>query len=160
MYQFLVVNKIYLSVVHICIIVWLVFKRPRYELLGWTLHILIDIPSHSATFYPTPFLWPISDYRFLSGVSWSNPTYMVINYSLLAVVWTVIIVKYFKKKKYLQIQNFSVELFHWSRRSMDRTQLCGSCDAGSIPAEITKLTERKKAEISCRYHNPIVSNIL
>ena len=26
---------------------------------------------------------------------------------------------------------------YWSRRSMDRTQLCGSCDAGSIPAEIT-----------------------
>jgi hypothetical protein len=29
----------------------------------------------------------------------------------------------------------------WSPRSMDRTQLCGSCDAGSIPAGITKLDE-------------------
>jgi hypothetical protein len=25
----------------------------------------------------------------------------------------------------------------WSRRSMDRTQLCGSCDVGSIPTGIT-----------------------
>ena len=33
-----------------------------------------------------------------------------------------------------------------SRRSMDRTQLCGSCDAGSIPAGITK-REFKETEL-------------
>ncbi len=70
----------------IFIFVWILAKRPRLELLGWLLHILIDIPSHSATFYPTPFLFPISEYRFKDGISWSNTTFMIINYSLLLIV--------------------------------------------------------------------------
>ena len=65
---------------------WIISKRPRLVLLGWLLHILIDIPSHAAEFYPTPFLFPISDYRFLHGVSWGNKWYMIINYSLLLIV--------------------------------------------------------------------------
>lgn len=67
-------------------IVWIFFKKPRLELFGWALHILIDIPSHSGTFFPTPFLFPISDYRFLNGISWGNTTFMIINYSLLLLV--------------------------------------------------------------------------
>ncbi len=78
------------------ILVWVLFKRPRYELLGWLLHILIDIPSHALAFYPTPFLFPISDYRFPYGISWANTWYMLINYSLLLVVWGIIL---FKKHK-------------------------------------------------------------
>jgi hypothetical protein len=73
-------------------LVWAYCKRPRYELLGWLLHILIDIPSHSATFYPTPFLFPLSDYKFLDGISWANPTYMLINYSLLLVVFLPLLI--------------------------------------------------------------------
>ncbi len=69
------------------IVVWYFSKRPRYELLGWALHILIDIPSHSIGFYPTPFLFPISEYRFPYGVSWGNRWYMMINYTALLVVW-------------------------------------------------------------------------
>lgn len=68
-------------------IVWAIFKRPRYELLGWALHILIDIPSHVIDFFPTPFLFPLSDYRFPYGIQWSNQWYMIINYSLLLLIW-------------------------------------------------------------------------
>ncbi len=32
---------------------------------------------------------------------------------------------------------------HCSRRSMDRTQACGACNVGSIPAESTKLSGAK-----------------
>lgn len=67
------------------IVVWILSKRPRLELLGWLLHILIDIPSHAASSYPTPFLFPISDFRFLYGISWANKWYMIINYSLLLI---------------------------------------------------------------------------
>lgn len=74
-------------------IVWLIYKRPRYELFGWALHILIDIPSHVLAFYPTPFLFPISDYRFPYGVSWGNYWFMVINYSALLLVWGSIFIK-------------------------------------------------------------------
>jgi hypothetical protein len=65
------------------LVVWIILKRPCLELLGWALHILIDIPSHVATFYPTPFLFPVSNFHFTHGISWGNQWYMVINYSLL-----------------------------------------------------------------------------
>ncbi len=72
------------------VVVWIIFKRPRYELLGWALHILIDIPSHTLAFFPTPFLFPLSHYYFPYGISWSNQWYMLINYGLLLVVWSKI----------------------------------------------------------------------
>lgn len=77
----------------IFLIVWVIFRRPRYELFGWALHILIDIPSHSLGFYPTPFLFPLSEYRFPYGVSWSNRWYMIINYSLLLIVFGYFLVR-------------------------------------------------------------------
>jgi hypothetical protein len=73
-------------------------KRPRYELLGWALHILIDVPSHAIGFYPTPFLFPLSDYRFPYGVSWGNTWYMIINYTALAFVWISIAFHKVKRK--------------------------------------------------------------
>ena len=75
------------------VLVWILSKRPRWELLGWALHILIDIPSHAIGFYPTPFLFPLSEYRFPYGVSWGNTWYMIINYSALLVVWGKIVLR-------------------------------------------------------------------
>lgn len=75
------------------LIVWYICKRPRWELLGWALHVLIDIPSHAVGFYPTPFLFPLSAYRFPYGVSWGNTWYMLINYSALLIVWGRILLK-------------------------------------------------------------------
>jgi hypothetical protein len=81
------------------VLVWVLSRRLRFELLGWALHILIDVPSHSISFYPTPFLFPISEYRFPYGVSWSNLWYMIINYSLLATIWSAIAIKKMRSKK-------------------------------------------------------------
>lgn len=64
----------------------LIARRPVFELLGWLLHILIDIPSHSLRFFPTPFLWPVSSYHF-DGVSWANRWFMLTNYSALAIAY-------------------------------------------------------------------------
>jgi hypothetical protein len=79
-------------------VVWYFSKRPRYELLGWALHIFIDIPSHAIGFYPTPFLFPLSDYRFPYGVSWGNTWYMITNYTALAFVWISIAFRKVKRK--------------------------------------------------------------
>ena len=55
-----------------------------WEMGGWLLHILIDIPTHTYRLYPTPLLWPLSGLKF-SGISWGTPWFMLLNYgSLLA----------------------------------------------------------------------------
>ncbi len=68
-----------------------------WPMLGWALHILIDLPTHP-DFYHTPFLFPISDYQFTGGVSWGHPVFMAINYSLLIIAYIAIYI--YQKKKY------------------------------------------------------------
>jgi hypothetical protein len=70
-------------------LVWLVARRPVLELLAWLLHVLMDIPTHTLRFFPTPFLWPISSFR-ASGISWGNRWFMLSNYSALAVVYLLL----------------------------------------------------------------------
>ena len=69
--------------------VWLLARRPVLEMLGWALHILIDIPSHSLRFFATPFLWPLSNYS-VDGIPWGNRWYMLINYSALVIVYLLL----------------------------------------------------------------------
>lgn len=74
----------------IFLIVYVVWGRFRWEMLAWLGHIIIDIPTHSYKFYPTPFLWPFSDWKF-DGISWGNKWFMIANYGtmmiFLGVVW-------------------------------------------------------------------------
>jgi len=67
-------------------------KKIPWEMGGWLLHILIDIPTHSYKFYPTPFLWPFSNWKF-DGWSWGNLEFMIINYSLLALAYLILFLK-------------------------------------------------------------------
>lgn len=78
-------------------IVWLILRKPYMPLLAWAIHILIDIPSHSFELFPTPFLWPVSDYKF-DGISWRNPEVLYTNFALLAVVYVVWFWRWRKKK--------------------------------------------------------------
>lgn len=68
---------------------FLILKRITWEMFAWFLHILIDIPTHSYKFYPTPFLWPVSDFKF-DGFSWSEPWFMILNYSALVIVFVLL----------------------------------------------------------------------
>ncbi|MEK7463454.1 MAG: hypothetical protein AAB621_03800 [Patescibacteria group bacterium] len=67
-------------------IVFLIFRRPIWELGGWFIHILLDIPTHSYQFYPTPFLWPLSDWK-LDGFSWATPWFLILNYSVIIIMY-------------------------------------------------------------------------
>lgn len=75
--------------------VWLIRGKWMVELFAWPLHILVDIPTHSNAFFPTPFLWPLSDYEF-NGVSWGHPYIFFPNvvFIILLYVWF-----YFSRKK-------------------------------------------------------------
>jgi hypothetical protein len=61
-------------------------RRVVFEMLGWLLHILIDIPTHSYSYYATRFLWPISDVR-VDGVPWWTPWFWIATYAALAAVY-------------------------------------------------------------------------
>ena len=50
---------------------------------GWALHIILDIGTHPAEYYPTRFLWPLSDAHF-GGISWRTPWFLLLDYALLA----------------------------------------------------------------------------
>lgn len=64
-------------------------KRTPLEMGFWLFHILVDIPTHSFKFYPTPFLWPLSDYRF-DGFTWWEPSFMITNYAAIAVAYLLL----------------------------------------------------------------------
>lgn len=64
--------------------VWLMRKKPYWPMLAWAFHIVLDIPTHSTAFFPTPFLWPIWGYR-VNGISWAHPIIFFANWVLLVV---------------------------------------------------------------------------
>ncbi len=67
-------------------LIWLIRRKPYWLMAGWGIHIIIDIFSHSKDFFPTPFLFPVSDFT-INGTSWGHSTFMLINYSALILVY-------------------------------------------------------------------------
>ncbi|MBI1935835.1 hypothetical protein HYS31_05330 [Candidatus Woesearchaeota archaeon] len=73
----------------IFLLICLITKKWLWPLAAWGIHIITDIPTHSTSFFPTPFLWPISSYNF-NGISWANGWFMILNYAALMCVFILI----------------------------------------------------------------------
>ncbi len=67
-------------------LIWLLLKRPLWELAAWGLHVLVDVPTHSYKFFPTPILWPLFDWKF-NGWQWTTPTILIPNFVLLSLLY-------------------------------------------------------------------------
>ncbi|MEK7148835.1 MAG: hypothetical protein AAB796_00335 [Patescibacteria group bacterium] len=67
-------------------LVWLFFRRPIFEMLPWGLHILMDIPSHTDAFFPTPFLYPLSSFH-VSGIAWGTPWFFFSYWGILICIY-------------------------------------------------------------------------
>lgn len=67
-------------------ILWLMLRRLPWEFSAWGLHILVDIPTHSYRFFPTPFLWPVSNFTF-NGWHWGSPWIFFPNAAALAILY-------------------------------------------------------------------------
>jgi len=67
-------------------IVWAIRRKPMVEMLAWGLHICMDIPTHGDRFFPTPFLWPVSDFH-VNGTPWSSPYIFFPNWGLLVILY-------------------------------------------------------------------------
>ena len=70
-------------------LVWLIRKKPLWPMAAWGFHVLMDIFTHGSEFFPTPFLWPISDYRF-DGVPWSHPAIWYTNIGFLVLLYVLL----------------------------------------------------------------------
>jgi hypothetical protein len=61
---------------------WLWLRRFWLPLAGWWLHVVIDVFTHSADFYPSPVLYPLTMWGF-DGVAWNAPWFLAANYAAL-----------------------------------------------------------------------------
>lgn len=78
----------------VAVLVTLAVKRIAWEMFGWLLHILMDMPTHALDFWPTPVLWPLFDWQ-LPGFNWEiKPWFWLINYLAIILVFL-----WFKFKK-------------------------------------------------------------
>jgi hypothetical protein len=68
-------------------LLWARTKALWLPLLGWWSHIVIDVFTHSAEFYPSPVLYPFTQ-RGFDGLAWNTPAFMAANYLALAVAAT------------------------------------------------------------------------
>lgn len=68
---------------------WLLSRRPEWwrvlvvPLTGWWFHVGIDVFTHSAEYYPSPVLYPITQKGF-DGIAWNAPWFLLANYAALA----------------------------------------------------------------------------
>ena len=66
-----VTHSIVIALFFITIVYFFVNKNFAFAMLAWPLHIMLDLPFHTADFFPTPILWPIIEIKF-DGISWST----------------------------------------------------------------------------------------
>ena len=67
-------------------LVWWRWRVLWLPLLGWWLHIVIDVFTHSADFFPSPIFYPFTYWGF-DGWAWNQPAALVSNYVALGGVW-------------------------------------------------------------------------
>ncbi|HJT20663.1 MAG TPA: hypothetical protein VJ746_09345 [Nitrospira sp.] len=80
------------------VLVWFLLKRPLWELAAWGLHILVDVPTHSHAFFPTPVLWPLLDWKF-NGWQWDSPEILVPNFVLLLLLYVWYLLRAYRSTK-------------------------------------------------------------
>ena len=57
--------------------------RMWIPLWGWWSHIVIDVFTHSADYYPVPVLYPFTQ-RGFDGLAWNTPWFLALNYAAIA----------------------------------------------------------------------------
>jgi hypothetical protein len=69
----------------VTLLLWAVLRSFWIPLLGWWSHIVIDVFTHSAEFYASPVLYPITQ-RGFDGLAWNTPWFIGVNYAALVAV--------------------------------------------------------------------------
>lgn len=80
------------------LLVWALRRKPMLEMLAWGLHICMDIPTHVNAFFPTPFLWPLSDFH-VEGIPWNRPIIFYPDWGLLIILYGWFIYRKYRPKQ-------------------------------------------------------------
>lgn len=72
----------------VTLLAWWWLRRLWLPLLGWWSHVVIDVFTHSAAFYPSPVFYPFTYWGF-DGLAWNTPWFLALNYAAIvaALVW-------------------------------------------------------------------------
>ena len=97
----LVVAGVVIAVVHIR------RKDISFAMFAWPFHVLLDIPFHTADYFPTKMFWPLTSY-FIDGIAWSTPWVWLSNLMGLLVIFSYRWYSRKKKNKYCSSQIVSV----------------------------------------------------
>jgi len=76
-------------------------------MLGWVLHIAIDILAHRGIF-ATHFLWPFSSLGW-DGTPWEDPWFLAANYITLAAVYLLFFFRGARSARQQRTGNSSAE---------------------------------------------------
>jgi len=90
------------GLVFLAIYVWK--KKGYLFMLGWPIHIVMDIPTHTKEFFPTRFLYPVSDLA-IDGIPWIIPSFLFSNITALIVVYGFYFYQRGRKKNVFHRQN-------------------------------------------------------
>jgi hypothetical protein len=96
-YLYNVTHSILVFVV-VFFLIWLFLKRPVWEVAAWGLHVLVDVPTHSYAFFPTPVLWPFFGWKF-NGWQWMSPSILIPNFVLLSLLYAWYLLKPYWRKR-------------------------------------------------------------
>lgn len=80
------------------LLMWFLLKRPAWELSAWGLHVLVDVPTHSYAFFPTPILWPLFDWKF-NGWQWTTSHILIPDFVLLSALYAWYLLQPHRSKK-------------------------------------------------------------
>lgn len=73
----------------VIILLYAILRKFPWYALAWPIAIVMDLFTHTRDFLPTPFLWPVSSWRF-DGISWGSRWFIIANYAAIAVAFIVI----------------------------------------------------------------------
>ncbi|MGH7928768.1 MAG: hypothetical protein ACREQV_13345 [Candidatus Binatia bacterium] len=95
-YAYNVTHSLVVFAATFCLL-WLATRNPPWLLGAWLLHIVCDIPTHTESYFPTPFLWPFPT-PFVDGIAWSTPWFMIANYTGMIIVYSAMFL-YLRKRR-------------------------------------------------------------
>ncbi|MDP2371705.1 metal-dependent hydrolase [Rhodoferax sp.] len=81
----------------VTLLCWALLRTLWIALLGWWSHIVIDIFTHSADYFPVPVLYPFTE-RGFDGLAWNTPWFLALNYVALGAAWCWLLYSNWKRR--------------------------------------------------------------